>query len=202
MPVYRATRQQIFRKSQIFYMMKTIVLASQNPVKIQATLAGFQKMFPEETFQVSPFRTSSGVKDQPDSDAETLQGACNRARNASLRFPQADYWVGIEGGIAEQDGEMAAFARIVIRSASQQGKSRTGTFFLPKQVSWLIRQGKELGEADDIVFNRTNSKQEDGAIGILTGNVVNRAQLYEQAVILSLVPFKNTGLYAEFDEHE
>jgi non-canonical (house-cleaning) NTP pyrophosphatase len=74
------------------------------------------------------------------------------------------------------------------------GKSRTGTFFLPVEVARLIREWKELGEADDIVFNRSNSKQENGAIGILTGDIIDRAQLYEQAVILSLIPFKNETL--------
>jgi non-canonical (house-cleaning) NTP pyrophosphatase len=52
-----------------------------------------------------------------------------------------------------------------------------------------------LGEADDIVFGRSNSKQKEGAIGLLTGNVVDRAGLYEHAVILALVPFKNVALY-------
>jgi non-canonical (house-cleaning) NTP pyrophosphatase len=63
-------------------------------------------------------------------------------------------------------------------------------------VADLIRQGKELGEADDLVFNRSNSKQDNGAVGLLTGNVIDRAQLYEQAVILALAPFKNTEWYS------
>jgi non-canonical (house-cleaning) NTP pyrophosphatase len=59
----------------------------------------------------------------------------------------------------------------------------------------LIRAGKELGEADDIVFNRSNSKQESGAIGILTGEVLDRAGLYEHGVLMSLVSIKNPNLY-------
>ena len=39
------------------------------------------------------------------------------------------------------------------------GKSRTATFFLPEEVAELVRQGQELGSADDIVFNVSNSKQ-------------------------------------------
>jgi len=176
--------------------MKTIVLASANPVKVQATLNGFRRMFPDEKFQMKAVSASSGVKSQPLSDAETLQGALNRARNAARLIPSADYWVGIEGGVEDTDGEMAAFAWVVVCSQEQVGKGRTGTFFLPVQVADLIRQGKELGEADDLVFNRSNSKQDNGAVGLLTGNVIDRAQLYEQAVILALAPFKNTELYS------
>lgn len=175
--------------------MKTLVLASNNPVKVQATLNGFQKMFPDEECRVKAVPASSSVNSQPLSNAETLQGALNRVRLATQLILEADYWVGIEGGVEETDGEMAAFAWVVVRSQEQMGKGRTGTFFLPPQVSDLIRQGKELGEADDIVFDRSNSKQDNGAVGLLTGNVIDRAQLYEQAVILALVPFKNTELY-------
>ena len=90
---------------------------------------------------------------------------------------------------------MTAFAWIVVRSKRGVGKSRTGTFVLPPAVAQLIRQGRELGEADDIVFNRANSKQDNGAVGILTGDVIDRTQLYEQAIILALAPFKNEAVY-------
>jgi inosine/xanthosine triphosphatase len=175
--------------------MKIIAIASKNPVKIQATINGFQRMFPSEAYQVEMVSVSSGVGDQPASNQETLQGALNRASGAALLAPEADYWVGIEGGIEDYGLEMAAFAWIVIKSKGLCGKGRTGSFFLPGQVADLVRTGKELGEADDIVFQKSNSKQKDGAIGILTGNVVDRTSLYEQAVILALVPFKNSALY-------
>jgi inosine/xanthosine triphosphatase len=175
--------------------MPKIVIASTNPVKIQAVCWGFQRMFPQEMFHFDMVSTLSGVSDQPASDAETLQGALNRAANAQSRLPQADYWVGVEGGIEDLGGEMAAFAWIVVRSLQQCGKGRTGTFFLPPAVAELVRQGKELGEADDIVFGRSNSKQENGAIGLLTGDVIDRAQLYEPAVVMALIPFRNPQLY-------
>lgn len=175
--------------------MKTVVVASTNPVKIQAVVNGFRRMFPQEAFQVQALSVPSGVSHQPASDAETLQGALNRARNAQNQASTADYWAGVEGGIQELNGDIAAFAWVVILSNRLLGKSRTGAFFLPPQVASLVQQGKELGEADDIVFHRSNSKQDNGAIGILTDNVVDRTQLYEQAVILALAPFKNEALY-------
>ena len=179
--------------------MKTIVIASQNPVKIEAARSGFETMFPGETFKVRSVSVLSGVGKQPMSSQETLQGARNRARNARRALPQADYWVGIEGGIELINGEMAAFAWIFVLSQKGEGKSQTGTFFLPSEVAELIRQGKELGDADDIVFKRSNSKQKDGAIGILTSNVIDRTSLYQHAVVLALVPFKNPEFYVPED---
>jgi len=74
-------------------------------------------------------------------------------------------------------------------------KSENRNFFLPNEVVKLIKDGKELGDADDIVFNRRNSKQENGAVGILTGDVIDRTKYYTEAVILALIPFKNVDLY-------
>jgi len=176
--------------------VKTIIIASQNPVKIQAVLHGFQRMFLDQELTVQTVSVPSGVSRQPLSNAETLQGAVNRAAGAALQMPDADFWVGIEGGVEETErGEVLAFAWVAVCDVHQMGRGRTGTFYLPPRVATLIRQGKELGEADDIVFGRTNSKQENGAVGLLTGDVIDRAQLYEQAVILALIPFKNPALY-------
>jgi inosine/xanthosine triphosphatase len=175
--------------------VKTIVVASTNPVKVQATLNAFNRTLSDEQYVAKTVSVHSGVREQPLSSQETIQGALNRAQNAAVEMPGADYWVGIEGGVEETEGDLAAFAWVVVLSKDRVGKGRTGTFFLPEAVARLIRQGKELGEADDLVFNRLNSKQEDGAVGILTGNVVNRIQLYEHAVILALIPFKSERFY-------
>ena len=175
--------------------MHTVVVASKNPVKIQAVQAGFAQIFSKDRFQFTAISAPSQVKDQPTTDRETLSGARNRAHNARLALPDADYWVGIEGGIQDKDGEMAAFAWVVVLSGERSGKGRTGTFYLPPRIAELVRNGVELGEADDMVFQRTNSKQDIGAVGLLTGSAINRKQLYESAVILALIPFNQPDLY-------
>ena len=161
-------------------------MASTNPVKASAVRGGFVRMFPNQRFSIEKISAESGVSAQPSSDAETLLGACNRARNARDIQPDADYWVGLEGGVEVVGQEIAAFAWVAVLSPDGLGKARTGTFFLPSAVARLVASGIELGEADDIVFGRSNSKQENGAVGLLTDNVLDRAAVYEQAVILAL----------------
>ncbi len=175
--------------------MKKVIIASKNPVKIQAVKDGFEKMFPNERFEFIGVSAPSNVADQPFSSIETFTGAMNRVDHASNEVKDADFYVGVEGGVEEGEGEMEVFAWVVVKSAQQYGKSRTGTFFLPKEVVRLIKQGKELGEADDIFFKRSNSKQQNGVVGILTGDVIDRVKYYTEAVVLSLIPFKNAGLY-------
>lgn len=175
--------------------MSKIVLASQNPVKIHATFNGFAAIFPERAFKVRSVSVPTGVSAQPMSSEETLAGAMNRAHGAREIHGDAEYWVGIEGGVEQNGAELEAFAWVFIISNRLTGKGRTGSFFLPTEVAELVRQGKELGQADDIVFGESNSKQKNGAIGLLTGNVIDRTRLYEQAVILALIPFLNPALF-------
>jgi len=175
--------------------VRRVVVASKNPVKVQTSLEAFQMFFPDEEFEVEGLSVSSNVSKQPLSDEETLRGAINRVDAVFHHVQNADFWVGIEGGVEEKGGEMEAFAWVVVRSRTTVGKGKTATFLLPKPVIKLIREGKELGEADDIIFHTTNSKQGTGAVGLLTGNVINRTELYRSAAILALIPFKNTDLY-------
>ena len=175
--------------------MKTIVVASLNPVKADAVLGAFQRLFPEEKFTVKAVSVPSDVSDQPMTDAETRQGAGNRARHAREAMPDADYWVGVEGGCEVQTGDLVAFAWVQILGEGRESSARTAAFRLPSRVKQLVAEGMELGDADDVVFGESNSKQQNGAVGLLTGNVETRTSLYEQAVVLALIPFKNQELY-------
>jgi len=178
-------------------MLKEVVIASKNPVKIEATKVGFEKMFPDQEFNFTGESAPSGVSDQPMTDEDTLTGARNRVDNVAKLTSDADYWVGLEGGLqTRESGEMEAFAWIVVRNKDGViGKSRTGTFFLPPKMARLVNEGKELGDADDIVFGQANSKQKNGTVGNLTGDLVTRTSYYSEAVVLALIPFKNPTLY-------
>jgi len=176
--------------------MITIIVASTNPVKIAAVKNGFQSMVQDQQFDVEGVPVSSKVSHQPMSNAETEKGAVSRVKNAKKACPDADFWVGIEGGVEDIDHQLEAFAWVVIEAKDGSvGKGKTGTFILPPKVADLIRQGKELGEADDIVFRQTNSKQKMGAVGLLTGGVIDRTDYYTHAVILALIRFKNEKIF-------
>lgn len=176
--------------------MKIITIASTNPVKTTAALEGFMRMFPDEHFTIQQVRTTLSLPAQPATDEETLDCAEKRAGNVRELNPESDFWVGIEGGIADRSIGMGAFAWVVvIDRTGRAGLGRTGEFFLPLNVAALVRQGVELGEADDLVFSRNNSKHGSGAVGLLTGDVIDRAGLYIPAVIFALIPFRNPELY-------
>ncbi len=177
-------------------MSTQIVIASHNPVKIRACQLGFALLFPDQNWEMVPVDVPSGVADQPMSDHETLTGAHNRAHNAQVARPGLTYYVGIEGGVEWRGAELFAFAWVVAISADgREGQARTAAFQLPLRVAQLVSEGHELGAADDRVFGVINSKQEGGAIGLLTGQAIDRVGLYTPAVAMALVKFKNSELY-------
>jgi inosine/xanthosine triphosphatase len=173
-----------------------IVIASKNPVKINATKEAFLKVFSSTAFEFEGVSVPSDVSDQPMSSAEALKGAINRTEKSSTEILDADYYVGLEGGVEDCDGKMYSFAWVAVRdNHGKMGTGKTGEFVLPPKVRELILNGIELGNADDIVFGKSNSKQTNGAIGILTNDIIDRAALYTPAVIFALIPFVKPELY-------
>ncbi len=175
-----------------------VVVASQNPVKVRAVQQALAQLFPEWPWEVVPRAVDSGVAAQPLSDAETRQGARQRARAARQAEPHAHLWVGIEGGVQPgQDGEpwLALAWVAVLDPHGHEGLARTGSFPLPPAVVDLLRAGLELGAADDVVFGTQGSKQDLGAVGLLSHGALDRAGLYAQGVLLALLPYRNHDLY-------
>ena len=176
--------------------MIKIAVASKNPVKLDAVREGLS-VFLNEEFELIGLSVSSNVSDQPMSDAETKLGALNRVKNAKQKNPGYNFYIGIEGGVEETSSGLMAFAWIVISNGDNTGKARTASFFLPPRVAELVNQGMELGDADDIVFAKQNSKQQNGAVGLLTKDVITRKSLYMPAVQMAFIPFLNPELYSE-----
>ena len=169
-----------------------IVVASGNPVKIDASREAFTTLFPDTTLEIIPAVVESGVSDQPTTDSETRRGARNRALAARIAKPDADYWVGIEGGIEVIDDQLMAFAWMAVQGKSGElSEARSVTLPLPPAVKQLVGNGLELGEANDQVFSTVNSKQGGGAFGLLTDGLYTRESVYCQTLIMALIPFVN-----------
>lgn len=176
--------------------MKTVIVGSTNPVKVQAARQGFEKMFPEEIFEVSGVNVASGVPDQPFGDAQTLLGARNRAQAVKALHPEADFCVGMEGGVVERGEELVTYAWfVVIAQSGQETRSKTTEMLLPPRTAKLVRAGKELGHANDEVFGIENSKHGEGMSGIITGGLLPRALYYQTGFYFALAPFKFPDLY-------
>lgn len=176
-----------------------VLVASQNPVKINATKKSFSKFFPD--VEVIPMDIGSGVSHQPINE-ETFQGARNRAVKLKELNDQkglgADFFVGQDGGAIKIFNKwFAAGAMCIIDKHGREGHGSTGYFELPEFVSEELLNGTELGDVMDKLTGGHNTKQKGGAISALTGGVLNRTDYYTHGLIVALVPFLNKGMYFE-----
>jgi inosine/xanthosine triphosphatase len=170
-----------------------VVVASRNPVKIDATREAFAKLFPDQVLEIIAIDVDSGAGDQPQSDEATRQGARTRALRSKQERPDADFWVGLEGGIEIIDELLLAFAWMAVQGpAGRISEARSVTLPLPPAVKELVAGGMELGDANDRVFTTANSKQGGGAFGLLTNGLYTREGIYSQTLIIALTPFVNS----------
>ncbi|HYI24438.1 MAG TPA: inosine/xanthosine triphosphatase, partial [Thermomicrobiales bacterium] len=108
----------------------------------------------------------------------------------------ADYGVGIESGLTEIDGTWFSTGWVVIADATgREGISSSMIRPVPLPSVALVHQGFELGEANDRVFGKTNSKQDTGLIGLLTNNLLTREGVFRDAIISALARFLHPDLF-------
>ncbi len=173
-----------------------VIVASLNPAKIEAARQALALLFPNRDCQLSGLAVPSGVAEQPMSDTETLAGARNRALAARAARPEAELWIGMEAGIERLQQQSITFAWLQVLGPGLDNAARSASLTLPPFVARAVAEGEELGQAMDRLFNLSNCKQQGGAIGVLTHNLLDRRRVYRDALILALAPLINPEPYA------
>jgi inosine/xanthosine triphosphatase len=174
-----------------------ILVGSKNPVKIASVEEAFQNYFSD--INVEGVEVDSGVSIQP-VNYETFLGAQNRAMklkelNDADKL-NADFFVGIEGGIAKQFDKWFAFGCMCI--IDKEGKTGFGLsphFELPNSIIEKLLSGTELGDVIDEIMNQQNTKQHHGAIGFFTNGIMNRKELYIEGLKVAVVPFLHKDMF-------
>lgn len=178
-----------------------IVVGSKNPVKVGAVAEAFQKYWLD--CKVVGVEVTSGVGEQPMSELETMNGARQRAYTALKTDENAEYGVGVEGGVTEMNptspnwtgmrggkGRLfeCAWVAIVDRKGTE-GLAGGLYFELPEKIANKIKAGGELGPIMDGFTGESNVKQGAGAIGIFTKGQLDRKSAYVQIVLSALIKF-------------
>ena len=130
-------------------LMKKVIIGSTNPVKLETTKEAFALMFPNELFEFIAHSAESNVPDQPFENVETKLGATNRSSDCRKKYPDADYFVGLEGGLEEVNGEYWAFAWMCVQNIDgKYGYGRTSSFLLLQQHQRHRQQEQQLRPAE------------------------------------------------------
>lgn len=168
-------------------------IGSHNQVKIAAAKTAFEQVFPDQKIHIKSTQASSHVSAQPLSDRETIKGAIHRAQKSLI---DADFAIGIEGGISQQNDMWFSCGWVAVISQRQiMSLASSARIQIPDQVIHLIQQGKELSQVDDILFQVSQSNLNQGNYGLMTHGLVTRELAYKQAVICALSRFTQADLF-------
>jgi non-canonical (house-cleaning) NTP pyrophosphatase len=185
-----------------------IVVGSTNPVKINATTIAACETWPEA--EVKGVAVETGVSEQPRSDQETKQGAINRAHRAYQAFcsrqveaqdsqpqpakqtkgkkHQPFLAVGLEGGVLtdDQDQMWSTVWAAVFDGCNQPYLANGARFLVPDLVATRIKQGEEMGPIMSSLFQGRPVKKQEGMIGIITQNFIDRTEEYSSITKMAL----------------
>jgi inosine/xanthosine triphosphatase len=172
-----------------------IAVGSMSDSKVRAARAVFGRAFPGA--EIVPVAVASAVAPQPTSDDESIRGALYRARTARSQTG-ADLGVGIEGGVQRDARGVWVSAWVAVVDASgREGLGSGLRFLLPEWMARAAASGEELGVIVDREAGAAETHETWGAIGLLTGGLVDRQAALEQAIAAALPPFLQAGLYEQ-----
>lgn len=181
--------------------IQTVAVGTQNPVKIRAVASAILRVWPDVA--CTGCQVESDVSEQPMSEDEAILGATNRAVRA-CRALETDLGVGLEGYTVDTAHGMflAAWVAIIHRNDLGQdsmpvGLGSGGRILVPEALAERIRQGEELGPLMDRVMSQQNTKQKQGAVGILTNGLVDRQEALQLGVLYALARFVSPIPYAD-----
>ncbi|MHA1974184.1 MAG: DUF84 family protein [Candidatus Hodarchaeales archaeon] len=183
-------------------MVIRVCVGSKNPIKVRATSLVFQESFSNVeiySYDVSEFDSQEEVlKSQPIGEEETFNASQWRVKVLRQRFSEYDFYVGIEGGIAET---IRGQARIILYStvANNRNIVTIRGCEIPLPSGWFeeLRKNKglELGDVASEASGVENIKQKQGAVGYFTNNRVTRLDILKESLMMCLVPFQNEKLF-------
>ncbi len=170
-----------------------VVLGSTSPVKINATKQAFEAYF--DNVEVKGIEVPSGIKPFPTSEEETFQGAFNRAKAVS-EIEQADFYVGLEGGLQTLKGHTIVKQIAVILYEGKTGVGVSSGYTMPETlIEKLDMTSDESRKILDRYFGQNEILSKEGIVGVLTNGKLNRTSISSDAVICALTRFINPQHY-------
>jgi inosine/xanthosine triphosphatase len=174
---------------------------------------------PNMQFEVLGFAVDSGVGHTPLSSAESMRGARQRTEAliqlASAKGEVYQYYVGLEGGLEvmqtdegdERHGENTDSAgnrgrRVFLESwayvsdGSRGHFGRSGGIELPPALAHeVLDKGVELAPAIDKFAGIAGIRDNQGAWGVLSNNLITRREAFRVALVAAFAPFYNVNLF-------
>ncbi|MDD2891585.1 MAG: inosine/xanthosine triphosphatase [Candidatus Gracilibacteria bacterium] len=138
-------------------------------------------------------KVPSDVSDMPLSLEVTLEGARNRAMNLRKKGIEADFYVGIEGGVwSVLDKKVLGGTIYIMNKAGEGHFGISQVMEVPSLIEkMLYEEGKELGPVMEALKGSVHSRSEEGSMGAWSDNMLVRKDEFSLAFKAAIAPFYN-----------
>jgi non-canonical (house-cleaning) NTP pyrophosphatase len=176
-------------------MNKKIVLASKSPLKKFVVEYVTKYFFKDDEFEIVQYDVEDKGP-EPFTEAALLiqlQVALHKIKDLE---PDAAYYIVMEGGVREMDNELEEISCVIIEDASgRQSKSWSTSFPIPEEVAKKVQKGMPFADAVDAVYSTKDIKNNQGFIGLLTDNFVDKKMLYVQPTAVAFGKFLKSNWF-------
>jgi inosine/xanthosine triphosphatase len=200
----------------------TIAVGSTRKPKLNAVseaLQQFAHVFPHTEFELVGREVETGVNHTPSSSEELMRGARHRA-DALIQIAAKEnqpwhYFVGLEGGLnviqahprpnGSSPIELAAGTTnrrvflegwAYVTDGTRGHFGRSGAIELPEALAQeVLDKGIELSVAVDRFAGAIGIRDNQGAWGVLSANLIARQEAFRVALVAAFAPFYNAKMY-------
>ena len=150
-------------------------------------------------------KVETGAPAMPLTDAQLMRGARDRARAVQellLREgASAELFVGLEGGFHsfELEGRWHTHLRgwAYVTDGEREGFGVSPSISVPASIARRVTEGgMELSVVIDDVAGEEDVRSRQGAWGVLSRDLLTRAESFEAALVAAFAPFYNEKLYS------
>jgi len=163
-----------------------INVGTRNRLKVAAAHAAFAAVFPDSKIEAEGVVVESTVPAQPFDD-QVVAGAVERARAAIL---DADYGVGIEAGLVSFPGckgRLSVQFCVIIDREGEMSVGHGPGYALPARILARLEAGSTLNREMSSLSGIDEIKDKMGAIGYLSGGLIDRFAITREAVLMALI---------------
>jgi len=172
-----------------------IVVWTTNPAKINAIKQAIAEIpyFENENIEIIPLKVDSGISDMPITAEENMLGAKNRAHNCKAQIPDADFYIGMEGGTTKYDDKAYLFGVVYILDKNWEfhygfsNMMEVPEFFRKK----IYDEGLDLGPVLEEITKEENASKKWWAFAHWSDGILTRTDQFVFAFKSAIVPFFN-----------
>lgn len=172
-----------------------IVIWTESPPKVAAIREAIEKCpyFAGKNPEIITTKVSSEISDMPTSMTENMLGAKNRAKNAKKSIPDADFYIGMEGGTDFIWEKSYLFGVVYVLAKNGEWHfGMSNMVEVPKIFHEKIYfEKKELGPILSEITGVADASKKNGAFGAWTNDVFTRKDQFIFAFLSAMAPFYN-----------